>query len=757
MRNFRRMLLLLSMVLFFEGVNAQFLEAPVRLTVNMLEYADRVHLNGYLVQTPLNVAVNHREQFQYSEIAQQTPFFGWVVKTVVPNTLQVAWHVQVATSQELLRSGMPDFWDSGKMPGSHSVNVDYAGKLLPPGSVYFWRVRVWDNHGNESDWSAIRSFKMAESLTQYATAVYPLQKHDSNPVSIAKIDGPTSFVDFGRAAFGRLRLRLYAAELNDTISIHLGEVLKNHRIDRAPGGSRRYTQMAVPLKRGWNTYLLAIPPDERNTRPAAVLMPDYTGEVYPFRYVEFEGYSHPITKQDIVREEVIYPTDDNDARFISSDTTLNQVWDLSQYSIKATSFAGIYVDGDRERIPYEADAYINQLSHYGVAREYSMARASHEYLMHKPTWPTEWILQSVLMAWEDYLYTGNKQSLETYYSDLVAKTLISLADDEGFISTRTGKVTPDVLQSIYFNGELRDIVDWPHTGILGLEKDEGGETDGFVFTDVNTVVNAFHYRALVIMSQIAGVLANGRESDYFREAANRLRGNFNARLFDEKRGVYVDGLDTQHASLHANMFALAFGLVSEGNTDRVLEFVRSSGMACSVYGSQFLLDGVFDAGDAQYGLQLLTSKGERSWYNMIRVGSTISLEAWDNKYKPNQDWNHAWGAAPANLIPRKLMGIEPIEPGFGRVRIKPQTANLEWASIQHPTIRGDVLVSFRNEEVYTLEVELPANVEGEVWLPLYRPDQTVFLNGEVVAFEVKNNFAVVSGIGSGMSRFAVHR
>ena len=29
---------------------------------------------------------------------------------------------------------------------------------------------------------------------------------------------------------------------------------------------------------------------------------------------------------------------------------------------------------------------------------------------------------------------------------------------------------------------------------------------------------------------------------------------------------------------------------------------------------------------------------------MIRVGSTITLEAWDNKFKPNQDWNHAWGA-----------------------------------------------------------------------------------------------------------------
>lgn len=86
--------------------------------------------------------------------------------------------------------------------------------------------------------------------------------------------------------------------------------------------------------------------------------------------------------------------------------------------------------------------------------------------------------------------------------------------------------------------------------------------------------------------------------------------------------------------------------------------------------------------------QLLTSDAERSWYNMIRVGSTISLEAWDDKYKPNQDWNHAWGAAPANIVPRRLMGVVPTEPGFSRIEIRPQPAGLEKASLRMPTIRG---------------------------------------------------------------------
>lgn len=59
---------------------------------------------------------------------------------------------------------------------------------------------------------------------------------------------------------------------------------------------------------------------------------------------------------------------------------------------------------NRERISYEVDAYISPLCHYCVDCEYTMARFSHEYLIENPTWPTELILHSVLIAWADYMY-----------------------------------------------------------------------------------------------------------------------------------------------------------------------------------------------------------------------------------------------------------------------------------------------------------------------------------------------------------------
>jgi hypothetical protein len=131
-------------------------------------------------------------------------------------------------------------------------------------------------------------------------------------------------------------------------------------------------------------------------------------------------------------------------------------------SISATRFSTF------KTASYEGDAYINQLGHYCVDREYALARYSHEYLIQFPIWPTEWHLHSVLMAWADYLYTGETLSLETFYEDLCNKTLIGLARDDGLISTESQRCTREFEQllhlhhSLYrFDQGLKDLVDWP--------------------------------------------------------------------------------------------------------------------------------------------------------------------------------------------------------------------------------------------------------------------------------------------------------
>ncbi|HQC43312.1 MAG TPA: alpha-L-rhamnosidase C-terminal domain-containing protein, partial [Verrucomicrobiota bacterium] len=182
------------------------------------------------------------------------------------------------------------------------------------------------------------------------------------------------------------------------------------------------------------------------------------------------------------------------------------------------------------------------------------------------------------------------------------------------------------------------------------------------------------------------------------------------------------------------------------------------GMACSVYGSQFLMDAIYEAHDSDYALERLLAKDDRGWFNMIQLGSTITLEAWDNKYKNNLDWNHAWGAAPANIITRKLVGVEPLEAGFKKIRIKPQIASLDWIKAEAPSIRGTIRVSANQTpgSEFTLSMDIPAGVTAEVWLPAFNETgDLVQLNGREILTTNTDSFHLVREVGSGLKTFRI--
>jgi hypothetical protein len=112
----------------------------------------------------------------------------------------------------------------------------------------------------------------------------------------------------------------------------------------------------------------------------------------------------------------------------------------------------------------------------------------------------------------------------------------------------------------------------------------------------------------------------------------------------------------------------------------------------------------------------------------------MTTEAWDEYYKPNLTWNHAWGAAPANIIPRRLMGVRPIEAGFKRFSIVPQPSTLKNISLTVPTITGAIFTELKVEQKngelsWNMQVSVPGNSEAELWLPA--SFKQVTLNGKL--------------------------
>lgn len=699
-----------------------------------------------------------------AEIVVTQPRFCWTINDRASGARQSAYRILVATTVDALSIQRPDMWDSGKVLSCKTIHILYAGKPLLCHTEYFWMVCTWNQRDEVSPWSHPQCFRTGQLTDNYTTAHYPLMQTSIAPVAVIKKGNGHFFFDFGKDAFGTVQIEFSSDVEEQVVEIHLGEALSaRHTIDRTPKGCIRYRKIVLQLAKGVSRYTVEIPPDKRNTGKGAIRMPPQIGEVMPFRYCEIvcprASGGAPLVRQLMAH----YPFNDTAAAFESSEPVLNEIWKLCKHSIKATTFCGVYVDGDRERIPYEGDAYINQLGHYCIDREFTLARYSHEYLIRHPTCFTEWIMHSVLMAWADYEYTGNADSLTYFYDDLKAKTLLALARPDGLISTRTGLFTDSIRQSIHYDDERRanhhediiDIVDWPPASFT-----EGGygERDGYEMVAINTVVNAFHYRAVVLMGRIAAVLGKADEAKLFCMHAERVKFAINDKLFDPDRRIYLDGEGTTHASLHANMFPLAFGLVPAERRESVLSFVKSRGMACSVYGAQYLLEALYRCHEGDYAFALLTSQGERSWWNMIRVGSTITLEAWDWKYKNNLDWNHAWGSAPANIIPRFLMGIRPLEPGFGKVLIHPQPGPLPEAKISLPTISGTVGVHLEQQfgEKIRLFVDLPANMTARVLLPIPGTGNVnVMVDDKRVDPVLTGAFVVVNSVYSGRHIFTL--
>ncbi len=85
--------------------------------------------------------------------------FSWLLAGTGHDRRQLGYQVQVAATTagqpaaSQLASGDQLCWDSGQVPSSSSVDIDYAGTTLMRGGCYAWAVRVWDESGTASPWS----------------------------------------------------------------------------------------------------------------------------------------------------------------------------------------------------------------------------------------------------------------------------------------------------------------------------------------------------------------------------------------------------------------------------------------------------------------------------------------------------------------------------------------------------------------------------------------------------------------------------
>lgn len=149
------------------------------------------------------------------------PRFSWQIQTQERSFEQSAWHLLVADSEEALRNGKGNVWDSGKRRAAASLLQPFEGKALEAGKRYYWKVRVWDKKGKGSPWSEIQFFQMgllADSDWQNARWI-ALEEDKKEEMITTGIHAPLIQGAIGDKKIGMYRLPQFRHEVDVTKAI----------------------------------------------------------------------------------------------------------------------------------------------------------------------------------------------------------------------------------------------------------------------------------------------------------------------------------------------------------------------------------------------------------------------------------------------------------------------------------------------------------------------------------------------------------
>lgn len=195
------------------------------------------------------------------------------------------------------------------------------------------------------------------------------------------------------------------------------------------------------------------------------------------------------------------------------------------------------------------------------------------------------------------------------------------------------------------------------------------------------------------LSEAVGRTDTGREyrmrAEAVRQAVRReCRG---------AAGLLQDGPGVEEYSVHCQVFGVLAGVLPpEEGRHLLLKTVGRQGYAqCSVSMSYYLFRAL-----EKTGLYEMTAGLWEVWRQMTVRHMTTCVE---NDTDERSDC-HAWGAVILYELPAVVLGVRPVEPGFGRVSIAPVTGAFDWARGEVMTPKGLIRVEWEKDSLGNLSL-----------------------------------------------------
>ncbi len=175
-----------------------------------------------------------------------------------------------------------------------------------------------------------------------------------------------------------------------------------------------------------------------------------------------------------------------------------------------------------------------------------------------------------------------------------------------------------------------------------------------------------------------------------------ILANLKAKLWRQRGAVVCDPMFTSEAIRNENRWA---------HNGTIWPFVNA-----------YEAGAWMKAGHVAEGLDLLkrftgacADAGTDTIWEMLYPDGRIPASP-DNRYLLSMC--HAWGATGNYYLMRYVLGVEALEPGFGRVRVAPNLGPLDWARGVVPTPHGPISMEVRRDGEGRVHVEIIEKPEG---------------------------------------------
>jgi len=407
-----------------------------------------------------------------------------------------------------------------------------------------------------------------------------------------------------------------------------------------------------------------------------------------FRYV------YIVTDGDVALPDVKalyeYLPVENRGGFSCSDTLLNQIYDVSLYTLHLNTRAFL-IDGiKRDHWIWSGDAYQSYLMNFytffdeAVNKRTIYALRGHDPVETHINTILDYSFYWLIGVYDHFLYTGDTTFVKQVYPRMQSLLTFCLnrRSDEGFVEGQHG------------DWVFIDWADMDKTGAVSFQQ-------------------LLLARSLEATARCADLAGDREAATGYRDVAVTLRDKIGQTFWNEQKGAFVhtkkDGRLSEDVTRYANMFAILFDYVSPKQKQRIKDQVILNETVQPIttpYMKFYELAALCEIGEKEKAIDYV----RQYWGGMLDAGATSFWETFD----PNQQGDeryamynrpfgkslcHAWGANPVYLFGKYLLGVKPLEPGYSAYEIAPSLAGLEWIKGTVPTPSGAIGVYMDKRKV----------------------------------------------------------